>query len=175
MSKVATPKVEACSFSLQTIGHSHRRLVSAKRGVWGAPESRGETSHMPYAGKTTERKLLGYAWAAIMYRPAPVYGRRRSRGRNEADIYFFLTQAEAEAKLAALKSEARYFRTAYALELTRLPITTPRVRWRIRPETGERYTATYYGDGRAVQRAYRAAHARLISNFPNPLPHFVPR
>ena len=41
-----------------------------------------------------------------MYRSSPLYGRRRSRVRNEADIYFFLTQAEAEAKLAALKEAA---------------------------------------------------------------------
>jgi hypothetical protein len=113
---------------------------------------------MPKATRRGAGKLLGYAWAAVVYRD---YGPRQGRSdcpRPDADIYFFVSRADAERKVAALKADLpTHAQVAYHVALESLPIKTPRARWRKHPLTDAWCTAKYHGDSRAVQRAYLEA------------------
>jgi hypothetical protein len=113
---------------------------------------------MPKATRRGARKLLGYAWAAVIYRDYGVRQAGSDRPRPDADIYFFVSRADAERKAAALKADLpTQARVAYHVTLESLPIKTPRAKWRKHPLTDAWCTARYHGDSRAVQRAYRVA------------------
>jgi hypothetical protein len=102
--------------------------------------------------------LLGYAWAAVIYRDYGARQARSDRPRPDADIYFFVRWADAERKVAALQADLpAHSQVAYHVTLESLPIKTPRAKWRKHPLTEAWCTATYHGDIKAVQRAYLAA------------------